>query len=215
MIATPHQHLSGHSPDAPPRSRAVTEHPLDPLAQQEEILRPLVRVLEEAADDGRWCLIGGASCRLQGVDARAQNLEFMTTVHAVQSLAEMLNVETSPGHGALVDAERLHFMRRDVPIFCFGSPVFHGNYDALSPADIPSLWDARVRIDTGAVLVLVAPLEWELLLAHVLGMQQRIEDLLPVLRRRGFDGRLLTRLMREGRVSRDTEEGVWALLEAT
>lgn len=172
-----------------------------------------MRVIEEAADDGRWCLIGAAACRLQGVDARAQNLEFMTTVPAVLSLSAMLGVQTGPGHGALVDAERLHFMREGVPVFCFGSPVFHGNYDAISPADIPSLWDARVRVDTGAVSVLVSPLEWELLLACILGMRQRLDELLPVLRTRGHDGRLLTRLMREGRVHRETEEAVWALLE--
>ena len=57
------------------------------------------------------------------------------------------------------------------------------------------------------------PLEWELLLAFALGNTARAEAIGGHLRERNHDGRLLTRLMREGHVGADTEEAVWALVE--
>jgi hypothetical protein len=61
--------------------------------------------------------------------------------------------------------------------------------------------------------VLVTPLEWELLLAVILGAAARLSALREQLRDASYDGRLLTRLLREGRVQPATEEAVWAALE--
>jgi hypothetical protein len=137
----------------------------------------------------------------------------MTTAPALQTLAEMLDMPSTWGRGAYLAAQRLHFMRVRVPVFVFANPVFHGRYESLSPMDIPSLWDARAHIEVEGATVLTTPLEWELLLAVVLDTGPRIEALRPVMRDRGYDGRLLTRLLREGHVESATEEAVWAVLE--
>jgi hypothetical protein len=79
--------------------------------------------------------------------------------------------------------------------------------------EIPSLWDARVRIEVEGTHVLVTPLEWELLLAVVLESSPRVAALRARMRSHGFDNRLLTRLLREGHVESATEEAVWAVLE--
>ena len=179
----------------------------------EEVVGPLVRVIEEAADEERWALTGAASCRAQGCEAASPNLEFMTTPQAVRALAEMLDVAIARGHGPRVRSERLEFMRGPVPVFVFGSPVFHGRYDSLTPHEIPSLWDALVSVPVGHIALPVTPLEWELLLAVVLGNEERIRAVGAQLRERGPDGRLLTRLMREGHVQQETEDAVWAVLE--
>jgi hypothetical protein len=180
---------------------------------QDEILGPLVRVIEEAASDAPWALIGAAALRLQGVTAPSPNLEFMTSEQALLALGEMLNVPADWGQGAHLAANRLHFMRHGVPVFVFGDPVFHGPYDSLSPREIPSLWDARVRMELSGVGVLCTPLEWELVLAVVLGAVSRVEGLRARLIERGYDSRLIVRLLREGRVESHTEEAVWAVLE--
>ena len=91
--------------------------------------------------------------------------------------------------------------------------MFHGRYDALSPVEIPSLWDARVRVEAGGISVLATPTEWELLLAVVVDARARAETLGAYLRDNSYDGRLLTRLLREGHVQPATEESVWAVLE--
>ncbi len=182
-------------------------------AAHEVVLGPLVRVIEEAAGDEPWALIGAASCRLQGADALSPNLEFMTTARAVDSLAEILDIDAVWQRGAHLAAERLHFLRQAIPVFVFAKPVFHGSYDTLSPMEIPSLWDALVRINVDGISVLVTPLEWELLLAVILGAGARLGALRDQLRDASYDGRLLTRLLREGRVQPATEEAVWAALE--
>ena len=180
---------------------------------QDAVLGPLVRVIEEGAGDERWALIGAASCRLQGVDASSPNLEFMTTESALHALADMLDVPSQWGRGTHLAAQRLHFMRARVPVFVFGNPTFHGRYESLRPMDVPSLWDARVRVDVEGTAVLATPREWELLLAVVLGADVRVEALGECMRRTGYDGRLLTRLLREGHVQPATEEAVWSVLE--
>jgi hypothetical protein len=53
------------------------------------------------------------------------------------------------------------------------------------------------------------------MLSVVLGIRSRTELVGAHLREHGFDNRLLTRLLRESRVERDTEEAVWAVLERT
>ena len=78
---------------------------------------------------------------------------------------------------------------------------------------IPSLWDARVAAKCGSVQVLCTLTEWELLLAVVLGLNERIDQLGTHLRSHGFDNRLLVRLLREGHVDRGTEKAVWSVLE--
>lgn len=181
--------------------------------RQRAVIGPLVRVIQEAAGDDPWALIGAASCRLQGVGASSPNLEFMTTRPVLRSLEGMLDVDATWRRGMHLAAERLHFMRADVPVFVFAAPVFHGSYDALSPVDIPSLWDARVAVQLGNICVLTTPLEWELLLAVVLGARMRTLALREHLRANSYDGRLLTRLLREGHVQPETEEAVWAVLE--
>jgi hypothetical protein len=104
-------------------------------------------------------------------------------------------------------------MRYGVPVFVFARPTFHGRYESLSPFDVPALWDARTTVDSGGVAVAVLPLEWELVLAVVLEQRSRIEVLQAHFAAHGFDNRLLTRLLREGRVERATEEAVWAVVE--
>ena len=179
------------------------------------VLDPLVRVVEEAVSGERWALVGATACRLQGAEAPSPNLEFITTESGLRTLAEMLDMPSEWGRGTHLAAQRLHFMRGQVPVFVFGDPVFHGRYDSLTPLEIPSLWDARERIELpGGGHVLATPLEWELLLAVILDSPTRIEALRTHMRARGFDGRLLTRLLREGHLTSATEEAVWKHLEA-
>ena len=184
-----------------------------PESEQEAVLGPLVRVIEEAALDSPWALVGAAALRLQGVPAHSPNLEFMTSEQVLDALGQMLNVPSDWGQGTHLAANRLHFMRHGVPVFVFGDPVFHGAYDALAPREIPSLWDARVRVDVQGVGVLCTPLEWELVLAVVLGLSSRVDGLRERLLTNGYDSRLIVRLLREGRVAAHTEEAVWAVLE--
>jgi hypothetical protein len=185
----------------------------NPESHQDEILGPLVRVIEEAASDAPWALIGAASIRLQGIDAQSPNLEFITTEPVLLALGEMLDIPTDWGQGAHLAANRLHFMRHGVPVFVFGDPVFHSPYESLSPRDIPSLWDSRVRVEAQGAQVLCTPLEWELILAVCLGATARIESLRAGMIERGYDSRLMVRLLREGHVEPSTEEAVWAVLE--
>ncbi|MDA0351935.1 MAG: hypothetical protein O3A10_06960 [Chloroflexi bacterium] len=180
---------------------------------QDEVLGPLVRVIEEAADDAPWALIGGSGLRLQRAPTASPNLEFMAPGSTVEALAEMLQLTARWERGGRLAATRLHFLRHGVPVFVFADPVFHGRYDSLKPMEIPSLWDARVPARSGTVQVLCTPPEWELLLAVVLGMADRIREIRQHLRKQGFDSRLIVRLLREGRVDRETEEAVWSVLE--
>jgi len=180
---------------------------------QDEVLGPLVRVIEEAADDAPWALIGGSGLRIQHAPVESPNLEFMAPAETVDALARMLQLETRWSRGDRLGATRLHFLRHGIPVFVFADPVFHGRYDSLKPMEIPSLWDARVSATWGNAQVLCTPAEWELLLAVVLGLADRIEQLRHHLRERGFDSRLMVRLLREGRVDQETEEAVWSVLE--
>jgi hypothetical protein len=180
---------------------------------QDEVLGPLVRVIEEAADDAPWALIGGSGLRLQSVPVESPNLEFIATASTVEALAGMLQVPTRWDRGDRLAATRLHFLRHGVPVFVFSEPVFHGRYDKLKPMEIPSLWDARVAAACRGVQVLCTPPEWELMLAVVLGIRERVERLQRHLRDRGFDSRLVVRLLREGHVDAETEEAVWSVLE--
>lgn len=184
-----------------------------PESAQEQVLGPLVRVIEEAASDAPWALIGASALRLQGVPAHSPNLEFMTSEQVLTTLGEMLNVPADWGQGAHLAANRLHFMRHGIPVFVFGDPVFHGPYDSLAPREIPSLWDARVRVEVNGAGVLCTPLEWELVLAVVLAANARVDGLRDRMLADGYDSRLIVRLLREGRVAAHTEEAVWAILE--
>jgi hypothetical protein len=186
---------------------------MDAEARQDHVLGPLVRVIEEAALDAPWALIGAAAVRLQGVDAHSPNLEFITSEQVLLSLGDMLGLASDWGQGTHLAANRLHFMRHEIPVFVFGDPVFHGRYDSLAPREIPSLWDARVRIDMHGASVLCTPLEWELILAVVLGGTGRIAAIRARMIDTGYDSRLVVRLLREGRVAPETEEAVWAVLE--
>ncbi|MDA1004314.1 MAG: hypothetical protein O3B31_13385 [Chloroflexi bacterium] len=185
----------------------------DPAEAQDEVLSRLVRVIQEAAGDDPWALVGAGAVRLQGAEASSPNLEFLTTEGVVAALSDMLGVSAEWGRGAHLASERLHFLRHGVPVFVFGDPVFHGPYESLSPREVPSLWDARVRVDVGGVGVLCMPLEWELVLAVVLSATSRQHALRDRMRVHGYDSRLIVRLLREGRVTHDTEEAVWAVLE--
>ena len=177
------------------------------------VLSALVRVVQEAAGDDVWALIGAASARLQGADAPSPNLEFITTATTSGQLAEMLDLDARWLAGRQLAAQRLHFLRDSVPVFVFGDAQFQGRYDVLRPRDIPALWDARVRLPCNGVTVMATPLEWELLLSVVLDNMDRATEIARVLRGRGWDGRLITRLTREGHVHTATEEAVWQLLE--
>ena len=182
-------------------------------AEQHAVLGPLVRIIEEAADSQPWALVGAAATQLQGVTVSAANIEFITSDPAIRTLAEMLGVEATWERGAHVAASRLQFQRGAVPVFVHANPTFHGAYDTLTPLEIPSLWDARAHIAFEGATVLATPLEWELLLAVVLGNTARSEAIRDHITASGeCDSRLLTRLMREGHVEHDTEEAVWALI---
>lgn len=182
-------------------------------AESDAVLGPLVRVIEEAAGEQPWALVGASALQLQGLDTTAPNLEFVTTDAALNQLAEMLDVPVTWQRGAYVAAARLQFMRSRVPVFVHGSPTFHGAYVSLTPMDIPALWDARTHVELNGTMVLATPLEWELLLAVVLGNDERASAIGDHLLLHGHDGRLLIRLMREGHVGSETEEAVWKLLE--
>lgn len=184
-----------------------------PESAQDAVLGPLVRVIEEAASDAPWALIGSAAVRLQGVPAHSPNLEFMTSEQAMLALGAMLDIPSDWGQGAHLVANRLHFMRHGIPVFVFGDPVFHGPYDSLAPREIPSLWDARARVEVNGAGVLCTPLEWELVVAVVLGATPRIDALSARMLEGGYDSRLIVRLLREGRVEAHTEEALWAVLE--
>lgn len=182
-------------------------------AEQHAVLGPLVRIIEEAADEEPWALIGAAAAQLQGVAVSATNIEFITTDPAIRTLAGMLGVDASWERGARLAASRLKFQRGPVPVFVHANPTFHGAYDTLTPLEIPSLWGARTQIAFEGATVLATPVEWELLLAVVLGNASRSEAIRDYIARSGeLDNRLLTRLMREGHVEHDTEEAVWALI---
>lgn len=187
----------------------------DELAAEapDSVLGPLVRVIEEAADSSPWALIGSTALRLQGIPAHSPNLEFMASAEVVEALASMLGLDTDWTHGQHLAANRLQFLRHGVPVFVFAEPVFHGRYDSLKPIEIPSLWDARVRADSDSVRVPCTPPEWELLIAVILETRDRVDLLRTYLRAHGFDSRLIVRLLREGRVDRETEEAVWSVLE--
>lgn len=187
----------------------------DPESHHDEVLGPLVRVIEEAVSDAPWALIGATAIRLQGVDAHSPNLEFMMGEPSLIALGEMLDIPSDWGQGAHLAANRLHFMRHSVPVFVFGDPVFHGPYESVAPRDIPSLWDARVQVEMDGAHVFCTPLEWELILAVCLGGHARIEALRSHMIEQGYDARLIVRLMREGRINPSTEEVVWAALEQT
>lgn len=180
---------------------------------QDQVLGPLIRVLEEAADDAPWALIGGSALRLQRTPVESPNLEFMASATTVEALSGMLQLVARWERGQHLAATRLHFLRHGIPVFVFADPVFHGRYDSLKPMEIPSLWDARVPTRCGSVLVLCTPPEWELLLAVVLGAAERVDQLSRHLREHGFDSRLVVRLLREGRVDHETEDAVWSVLE--
>ncbi len=184
-----------------------------PESAQDHVLGPLVRVIQEAVADAPWALIGASALRLQGVETPSANLEFITSEKAITALGEMLGVPSDWGQGTYLVANRLHFMRHGVPVFVFGDPVFHGPYDSLAPREIPSLWDALRRVEVGGVPVLCTPLEWEIVLAVVLGQTGRAELLRDHMRANEYDSRLVVRLLREGRVASHTEEALWALLE--
>jgi len=193
---------------------------LSPESHQDAILGPLVRVIEEACSDAPWALIGANAARLQGVQAASPNLEFITTEAALEALGEMLGIPCDWGQGAHLAANRLHFMRHGVPVFVFADPVFHGPYESLVPRDVPSLWDARTRVEVPppqpgapATGVLCTPLEWELILSVCLGYHARVDAIRERMREVGYDSRLVVRLLREGRVQPATEEAVWAVLE--
>ena len=182
-------------------------------AEQDAVLGPLVRIIEEAADSEPWALVGAAAVQLQGVAVSAANIEFITSDPAIRTLAEMLGVEATWERGAFLAASRLQFQRNQVPVFVHANPTFHGAYDTLTPLEIPSLWDARAQIGFEGATVLATPLEWELLLAVVLGNAGRSESIRDHIEASGeCDSRLLTRLMREGHVEHETEEAVWALI---
>ena len=182
-------------------------------AESDAVLGPLVRVIEEAAGDQPWALVGASAIQLHGISTSAPNLEFVTTDSALNQLAEMLDVPVTWQRGAYVASARLQFMRSRVPVFVHGSPTFHGAYVSLTPVDIPALWDARTHVDVNGTVVLATPLEWELLLAVVLGNAERAATIGDHLRAESHDGRLLIRLMREGHVGSETEEAVWKHLE--
>lgn len=184
-----------------------------PGGQDAALIAPLVRVIEEVAPDAPWALIGAAALRLQKVEATSPNLEFITTDAAVDDLGEMLGIEAEWGQGQRLPGKRLHFMRHDVPVFVFADPVFHGVYDRLAPRDIPALWDALVPIEVGECEVRCTPLEWEFVLAVVLGLSARVDQLRDALTERGYDSRLVVRLLREGRCGSSTEDAVWEVLE--
>ncbi len=186
-----------------------------PIAEpnMDAALSALVRIVEEAAGNDPWSLVGAASARMQGADTPSPNLEFITTANTSEQLAEMLNLDVRWLAGRQLAAQRLHFLRDSIPVFVFGDAQFQGRYDELSPRNIPALWDALVRLPCGSVTVMATPLEWELLLAVVLDNTERAAKIARVLRGRSWDGRLLTRLTREGHVSSSTEEAVWQLLE--
>ena len=174
-----------------------------------------VREIEEAAGGQPWALVGAAAVRLQGIEEPSPRLvlEFVTTEQALRDLAAMLQAEVGWGRGEYVAAPRVRYERGAAAVFVHGNPTFHGAYVSLTPIEVPSLWDARAEVAVRGARVFATPLEWELLLAVVLGNGARAAAVGAHLRERGHDGRLLIRLMREGHVGAETEEAVWGLLE--
>ena len=184
-------------------------------AEQDAALAGAVREIEEAAGGQPWALVGAAAVRLQGIEEPSPRLvlEFVTTEQALRDLAAMLQAEVGWGRGEYVAAPRVRYERGAAAVFVHGNPTFHGAYVSLTPIEVPSLWDARAEVAVRGARVFATPLEWELLLAVVLGNGARAAAVGAHLRERGHDGRLLIRLMREGHVGTETEEAVWGLLE--
>ena len=184
-------------------------------ADQDAALAGVVREIEEAAGGQPWTLVGAASVRLQGIEEPAQQsvIEFVTTEQALRDLAAMLPAAIDWQRGEYVAAPRIRYERGAATVFVHGNPTFHGAYVSLTPIEIPSLWDARAEASVQGARVFATPLEWELLLAAVLGNDRRARAIGARLRERGHDGRLLIRLMREGHVGAETEEAVWSFLE--
>jgi ribosome biogenesis protein Tsr3 len=112
---------------------------------QDQVLGPLIRVIEEAADHAPWALIGGSGLRLQRTLVESPNLEFMAPATTVEALSGMLQLAGRWEQGQHLAATRLHFLRHGVPVFVFADPVFHGRYDSLKSIEILALGRTRAR----------------------------------------------------------------------
>ena len=184
-----------------------------PSSAQDAALGSVARLIEEAADRSPWALVGSAALRLQGVATDAQNLDFITSSDVATTLSQVLGIEPGWNQGPHLASGSLRFLRHGVPVFVLADPVFHGPYETLKPMEIPSFWDARIHRHSPADGVPCSTTEWELVLAVVTGARDRSDLLGRHLRTEGFDSRLVVRLLREGRVERETEEAVWSILE--
>ena len=181
--------------------------------EQQAVLGPLVRVIEEAADEQPWALGGAAG---DPPTRRARDLQQPRVRHDRRG-------RPRPGG----DARRLHHLgarrpRRGCPLAVPARPsaglrprqphLPRRLRLALPARDPLALGRPRTRRGRRRQRALDTP-RVELLLAVVLGNEERVEAHQRAHARTRHDGRLLTRLLREGRVEGDTEEAVWAVIE--
>jgi len=177
-------------------------------------LTKLIKEILHIDDQALWAVSGMTSLELQDVPSNTNDTEITTRKDIVKLLDQTSNkfVKSIVKNSSSPVTIQLNTNKHNFTIH--GDPIIHGRYDSLKPTQIPSLWDALVSVHCNDVTALCTPLEWELLVAILTGKDDLIDLLKNILRRRGYDGRLVVRLLREGRVDQETEETVWKILES-
>tara|TARA_B100000029_G_scaffold472734_1_gene513506 strand:- start:2269 stop:2847 length:579 start_codon:yes stop_codon:yes gene_type:complete len=177
----------------------------------------LTRVIKEILvldDHVLWAVNGSTSLELQDIPCPTDNTEIITRRDIIKLLNEptsqfiesMAKNISSPAT-LLLSTDRYNFT-------IHGDPIIYGRYDSLKPTQIPALWDALVSVHCEDTTALCTPIEWELLVAILTEKEDFIDLLKKTLNRRGYDSRLVVRLLREGRVEPETEDNVWKILES-
>lgn len=179
------------------------------------VLTMLIKEILSIDDHALWSVSGLTSLELQDIPCKADNIEITTRRDIVKSLNKasnkLINTSIVKNNNS---PNTLQLNTKGNKITIHGDPIIYGRYDSLKPTQIPSLWDALVSVHCNDTTALCTPIEWELLVAILTEKEDLIDLLKKTLNRRGYDGRLVVRLLREGRVDQETEDSVWKTLES-
>lgn len=177
-------------------------------------LTKLIKEILRINDHALWTVSGMASLELQDVPCNPNSTEITTRKDIVKLLDKTSNKFVKSIVKNSSTPMTIQFSTNEHNLVVHGDPIIHGRYDSLKPTQIPSLWDALVSVHCNDTTALCTPIEWELLVAILTEKEDLIDLLKNILKRRGYDGRLVVRLLREGRVDQETEETVWKILES-
>ena len=178
---------------------------------------PLKRIIKEIHridDHALWAVNGKISLQLQDVPCDADNTEITTRRDILKLLKDPSNQFIKSIKENISSPTAIQLSSNGHNFTIHGDPTIYGRYDSIKPTQIPSLWDALVSVHCESIIVLCTPIEWELLVAILTEKRESIDLLKKILSRRGYDSRLVVRLLREGRVDQETEENVWKTLES-